>query len=147
MRFGAHAHFTPADERALERAIEQVESLTSAEIRIHVESRCPAEVLDRAAECFAALNMHLTAARNGVLLYLAIRDRKFAVIGDVGIHQFVGDDFWEQVQTAAHASLASNRWTDGLLEATAAVGNALVEHFPVADDDENELTNAISWGW
>ncbi len=147
MKIGAHAQFTPEDERALEQAIEQVESRTSAEVRIHVESRCPAEVLDRAAECFEALSMHRTAARNGVLLYLAIKDRKFAVIGDVGIHQHVGDAFWEEVQTAARTSFASNRWTEGLLRATAAVGDALLEHFPVADDDVNELTNAISWGW
>lgn len=147
MKLGAQAHFTAADERALEQAIEQVESRTSAEVRIHVERRCPADVLDRAAECFEALNMHQTAARNGVLLYLAIKDRKFAVIGDVGIHQHVGDAFWEQVQIAARTPLASSRWTEGLLQATAAVGEALAEHFPVAADDVNELSNAISWGW
>lgn len=147
MRLGAQGQFSAAEERALEQAIEQVELRTSAEVRIHIERRCPGEVMDRAAECFEALKMHETAARNGVLLYLAIKDRKFAVIGDVGIHQHVGDAFWDAVADAARPQLAAERWTDGLQAAAVAVGDALIEHFPIASDDVNELTNAISWGW
>ena len=147
MRLGAQSWLSAEEEAGLEQRIAQVERNTSAEVRIHVERRCPGEVMDRAAECFEALNMHQTVARNGVLIYLAVKDRKFAVLGDIGIHQHVGDSFWKSVELAARQHLVESEWSKALDAATAAVGDALAEHFPWTPEDVNELTNAISWGW
>ena len=147
MRLGAKGWLSAEEEAALEQRIARVERKTSAEVRIHVERRCPGDVMDRAAECFEALKMHQTAARNGVLLYLALKDRKFAVLGDIGIHQHVGDTFWKSVEFAAKPHLVESEWSKALDAATAAVGDALAEHFPWTPEDVNELTNAISWGW
>lgn len=147
MRIGSRSLFTAAQERALIAAIEAAELRTSAEVRMHIESRCPGAELDRAAELFKVLNMHATAARNGVLVYLAIKDRKFGVIGDVGIHSRVGDAFWDGVYASARPALAEGNWVAGLGAATRQVGEALAVHFPRAADDVNELPDAISWGW
>ena len=145
MRFGTP--FSKSDERALVRAIESAELQTSAELRIHIERRCPGYELDRAAEVFEALAMHQTQARNGVLIYLAWKDRKFGVIGDIGIHQHVGDAFWEGVYAEARSALSRQAWVEGLSAAVVAAGAALRAHFPRAQDDVNELPDAISWGW
>ncbi len=145
MRIGAP--FSKSDERALVRAIESAERQTSAELRIHIERRCPGYELDRAAEVFEALSMHQTQARNGVLIYLAWKDRKFAIIGDTGIHQRVGDAFWEGVYADARSALSRQAWVEGLSAAVVAAGAALRAHFPRAQDDVNELPDAISWGW
>jgi uncharacterized membrane protein len=147
MRIGARAKFSAAEEASLVQAIEAAERQTSAEIRIHIEGRCPGYELDRASELFATLRMHETEARNGVLLYLAIQDRKFGVIGDSGIHQFVGDAFWESVYGAARPLLARGDWEAGLRSAVHQVGEALRTHFPRKVEDVNELNDAISWGW
>ena len=147
MRFGARSHFNQTDERLLEGLIAEIEGRTSAEIRIHVERRCRGNQLDRAAECFEALRMHETDARNGVLLYLAIHDRKFAVIGDVGIHQVVDQPFWDATYEAASPWFKSDAWVVGLKAALEAIGKALEVHFPRSNEDVNELSDTISWGW
>ena len=91
--------------------------------------------------------MHETDARNGVLLYLAIHDRKFAVIGDVGIHQVVDQPFWDATYEAASPWFKSDAWVVGLKAALEAIGKALEVHFPRSNEDVNELSDAISWGW
>ena len=91
--------------------------------------------------------MHQTESRNGVLLYLAIRDRKFAILGDVGIHQVVDQTFWRTTYQIAHHWFQSEAWVVGLKAAIEATGDALEVHFPRASGDVNELSDAISWGW
>lgn len=147
MRIGARSHFSAVDEQSLEDCIRQLEGRTSAELRIHIERRCGGDALDRAAECFKALRMHETEARNGVLLYLAIRDRKFAIIGDVGIHQVLNQSFWDAAHGAARPGFESEAWVDGLQSAIESLTEALVQHFPRSEEDVNELSDSISWGW
>lgn len=145
MRLGTP--FSKSDERTLVLAIEAAELRTSAELRIHIERRCPGYELDRAAELFEALSMHRTEARNGVLIYLAWKDRKFGIIGDLGIHQHVGDAFWDGVYAEARAALGRGAWVEGLRLAVDEAGKVLSAHFPRQLDDVNELPDAISWGW
>ena len=82
------------NEKLIVKAIEKAEHQTSGEIRVHIESKCRAEVLDRAAWLFKKLKMHETKDRNGVLIYLSINDHKFAIIGDAGINKVVPEGFW-----------------------------------------------------
>ena len=95
--------------------------------------------MNRAAEIFAALEMHKTEARNGVLLYLATKDRKFAIIGDGGINEKVAENFWQSTYDSALPHFKSDDFTKGLCSAIKSGGEVLSEHFPYLEDDVNEL--------
>ena len=90
--------FTDIQQKSIVLAIENAELNTSGEIRVHLESKCKGEPKTRAIEVFERLKMHETALRNGVLFYLATDDRKFAIIGDEGINNLVGDLFWDDIR-------------------------------------------------
>src|SRR6266704_6889641 len=85
------------DLAAIAHAVSEAEGRTSAEIRVHLDHRCKGDALEKAVAVFERLGMHKTAARHGVLIYVAVTDRKLAVIGDQGIHERVGEAYWEQV--------------------------------------------------
>ena len=127
-------------------AISDAESQTSGEIRLHVESRCKGEVLDRAASVFETLAMHKTELRNGVLFYLATEDRQFAILGDGGINAVVPEGFWDAVKNTVIAGLSEGKSGEGLAAGIRLAGEQLAAHFPVADDDVNELSDDISFG-
>ena len=127
-------------------AILDAESQTSGEIRLHLESRCKGDVLDRAAVVFETLAMHKTALRNGVLFYLATDDRKLAILGDGGINAVVPDGFWNEVKDTVIAGLAAGNPAAGIASGIRLAGQQLSTHFPVEENDINELSNDISFG-
>ncbi|GAB3293246.1 TPM domain-containing protein [Hymenobacter humi] len=139
---------TLEQDKALVEAIRQAEVKTSGEIRVHLEDICPTpEPLDRAAQVFAELNMHKTAARNGVLFYLAWESRQFAVIGDAAINAAVPDDFWEVTKEAVLEQFRHENYVLGLERGIHMVGEQLKRYFPYnAATDQNELDDAISFG-
>lgn len=128
------------------KAIEAAELNTSGEIRVHIENKCKIEVLDRAAYIFKYLEMHKTALRNGVLFYLSVNDKKFAVIGDAGINEKVPADFWNNVKDLVISNFKQEKFTEGLSEGIRLAGLQLQEHFPYQSNDKNELNNEISFG-
>ena len=127
-------------------AISDAESHTSGEIRLHLESRCRGDVLDRAAMVFETLAMHKTALRNGVLFYLATEDRKFAILGDGGINAVVPEGFWDEVKDTVIVGLAAGNPAEGLASGIRLAGQQLSAHFPLEANDINELSNDISFG-
>ena len=127
-------------------AISDAESQTSGEIRLHLESRCKGDVLDRAAVVFETLAMHKTALRNGVLFYLATEDRKFAILGDGGINAVVPNNFWNEVKNRVIDGLTTGKPAEGLASGIRLAGEQLSEHFPLEANDINELSNYISFG-
>ncbi|MEC8663377.1 MAG: TPM domain-containing protein [Bacteroidota bacterium] len=127
-------------------AISDAESQTSGEIRLHLESRCKGDVLDRAAVVFETLAMHKTALRTGVLFYLATEDRKFAILGDGGINAVVPDNFWNDVKNRVIDGLASGKPAEGIASGIRLAGEQLSAHFPLEANDINELSNDISFG-
>jgi uncharacterized membrane protein len=131
--------FDDAARENIRAAVESAEKLTSGEIRVYIEDQSKIDVLDRAAAVFAELNMHKTEQRNGVLIYIAFADRKFAVIGDAGIHTIVGQDFWESVKEIMLNRFKENKFTEGITAAVKEAGKVLVQHFPYKGDDINEL--------
>lgn len=133
-----------ADLEAVAGAVAAAERTTSAEIRVHLDHRCPGDALPQAVAVFERLGMHATAERSGVLIYIAVGDRKLAVIGDRGIHERVGDEYWRQVVDATLGHLRAARPRDGLVQAVRDVGAALESHFPRRGDDENELADDVS---
>ena len=138
--------FTTQEKEDITIAIKNAELDTSGEIRVHVENTCKGEVKDQAAYLFEKLEMQKTEQRNGVLFYLAIKNRKFAILGDVGINQVVADDFWDDIRNHMLNHFRENNFVDGLVEGITMAGQQLKNHFPYQKDDVNELSDEISFG-
>ena len=142
--------FKAEDFTAMADAVRAAEAATSAEIRVHLERRVHRlplqrpDALRRATKVFAHLGMHLTAERHGVLIYLAVEDRKLAIVGDEGIHRHVGDAYWETVRDLMIARLREGRALEAVLAGVAEVGRVLARHFPRRPDDKNELSDQVS---
>lgn len=140
--------FSPEENQRIVAAIRDAERVTSGEIRIYVESHCRfMDPVDRAVELFYGLKMEKTEQRNGVLLYIATKDHQLALYGDEGIHQKVGNDFWNaEVKQILNAFNAAH-FADGVIQIVKEVGEALQAHFPyTADTDKNELPDEIVFG-
>lgn len=138
--------FLTKDQQAIIiQTISDAENNSSGEIRIHLESTCKEEVLDRATFIFKKLKMHKTALRNGVLIYLSVQDRKFAILGDVGINIKVPEGFWDQIKDLMISNFAKGEITAGLTEGIMMIGEKLKKFFPITRDDTNELSNEISF--
>ncbi len=141
-----HKYLTEKDKLEITNAIRVAETNTSGEIRVHLEKNCVGEVLDRAAYLFEKLEMHKTELRNGVLFYVAIEDKKFAILGDAGINEKVPDDFWESTKDVVIEKLKEGKIAKGLASGIIKAGEQLKVHFPYQDDDVNELSDEISFG-
>ena len=139
----AKDYFTPEEQKRITDAVEQAEKNTSGEIRVHVENECRIDVLDRAVQIFAMLKMHKTKLRNGVLIYLSLKDHKFAILGDAGINAKVPEDFWDSTKQAMLEEFQENRLTEGIIKGITMAGEKLKEHFPYKQDDVDELTNVL----
>ena len=135
-----------ADRSRIVAAIQAAERLTSGEVRVHVQPRCSDDPVRDATRVFERLGMTRTAARNGVLFFLAVRDRRFAVIGDAAIHAAVGPAFWQQTAAAMTPHFARSELAAGLEAGVLAAGEALRQHFPHQRNDVNELPDTISEG-
>jgi uncharacterized membrane protein len=138
--------FSKEEKDLIKSAIQEAERNTCGEIRVHVEYRCKEDVLDRAAWWFGKLKMQLTEQRNGVLFYLAVKDRKFAILGDKGINAVTPDDFWDRIREKMLDRFKEGAYAAGLQEGILMAGQALKEHFPYLDGDVNELSDEISFG-
>lgn len=138
----------PAEQQRIVAAIQAAEQRTSGEIRVFVESHCRfVNPLDRATELFTALKMEETVARNGVLVYVALRDRQLALFGDKGIHEKVGPAFWAQQVSTILSHFNKADYAGGIAGVVSGVGEALHQHFPYdRENDENELSDDIVFG-
>ncbi|WP_386696518.1 TPM domain-containing protein [Lonepinella sp. MS14436] len=135
----------PFDKKQIESAIAELEKNTSAELRVYIERHLPKNIvnLDQALAIFNQLEMHKTAARNAVLIYIAYKDQQCSIIGDIGIHQFVGDEFWQKQCLSMINYFGQKQYTLGLLSAIEKIGKELAIHFPYQPDDINELPNEV----
>lgn len=146
MGTSAREFFSAQEQEDIKEAIMSAELDTSGEIRVHIENSCHGEVLDRAAFIFKQLGMSKTELRNGVLIYLAVKNRRFAIIGDKGIHKVVPDNFWADIKARMLDHFRENRFSDGLIQAITETGEHLKQHFPRSRNDVNELPDDISFG-
>jgi uncharacterized membrane protein len=139
--------FSPEEKAQIVSAIRSAETQTSGEIQVHIENHCKGQVLDRAAEVFEMLKMYQTKDRNGVLIYLAVLDHKFAILGDAGINAVVPADFWESTKDLMASHFRQGKFTQGLIEGIHLAGNQLGTHFPFQrSSDKNELSDEVSFG-
>lgn len=134
----------PFEKSVIEQAIITLEQQTSAELRVYIEAHLQnAPILDRTLQVFDELGMRQTQARNAVLIYIAYKDHQCAIIGDEGIHQFVGNDFWKQTHQAMVVQFKQGKHTEAVVLAIQMIGKELAKHFPIQPDDVNELPNEV----
>jgi uncharacterized membrane protein len=145
--------FTRADLDAIVAAVNAAEERTAAEIRVHLEPRvaqrpreATADALPRAREVFVTLKMHETALRGGVLIYLAVEDRKLAIVGDEAIHARVDPGYWETIRDHMVERLRDGAARDAVVQAVQDVGAVLAREFPRRPDDVDELPDDVSFG-
>lgn len=139
--------FSQEDRNKIIATIQSAERQTSGEIQVHIENHCSGDVMDRAAEVFETLKMHLTKDRNAVLFYLAVEDHRFAILGDSGINRVVPSDFWENIKERMLVEFKKGKFTEGLRIGIEMCGSQLQAHFPYEQKgDINELPDEISFG-
>jgi uncharacterized membrane protein len=139
------ALFNEEEQQRIRAAIEDAEKHTSGQIRVCLEKTCSENVLDRAAKYFHKLDMHQTKHRNGVLVYLATVDRKFAIIGDAGINKVVPADFWDSTKEDMLQHFKLGDLVEGIITGLAIAGEHLQKYFPHNADDNNELPDDIAF--
>ena len=138
--------FNAAQKEQIVSAIRDAEKLTSGEIKVHVEPKCTGDAMHRALQIFHQLGIHKTTHKNGVLIYLATEDRRFAVLGDSGIHAKVPANFWDGTKEVMKAHFKKGELVEGILFAIRETGSHLAQYFPPSADDKNELSDDISEG-
>jgi uncharacterized membrane protein len=142
----ANEFFSKEEKDDITLAIKNAELDTSGEIRVHVENSCKGDARDQAAYIFEKLEMHKTDLRNGVLFYLAVKNRKFAILGDLGINKVVPENFWDKIRDTMLEHFREDKFAEGLEEGIYLAGQQLKKHFPYQKDDVNELSDEISFG-
>jgi uncharacterized membrane protein len=135
--------FSQLDNDRIVKAIADAESRSSGEVRVHVTHRKPEDLEARARRRFELLGMTKTAERNGVLFYIAPGLRRFQILGDAGIHEKCGADFWKTVAAEMEESFRREAFTEGILRGVQKVGEVLAAHFPRSPQDRNELPDTI----
>lgn len=137
------ALFSEQEQELIADAIATAEKATSGEIRIAIDKHCEGDALERATSYFYELGMDKTAQHNGVLIYLAHLDHKFAIIGDKGINRVVPPDFWETTKVAMRAHFSGGNLAQGIISGIVLAGEKLATFFPYENGDLNELPNDI----
>lgn len=141
-----HKDFLAAlDQQAIVEAIARAEKHCSGEIRVHVQPRAHGGDIRTVAErTFERLGMTKTELRNGVLLFIATEEQKFVILGDRGIDEKVGHDFWDHIASDLHDAFVNRNFSGGIVRAIDEAGKALQQYFPYKRGDINELSNEIS---
>ena len=134
------------DQLAIVEAIKRAERRCSGEIRVHVQPKSwGGEIRQVAQKTFERLGMTKTAQRNGILLFIATDDQRFVILGDQGIHERVGADFWEKVVMRIGERFKLSQFNEGIIEAIDDAGSLLALHFPFEKSDVDELSDEISF--
>ena len=138
--------FSKEQQELIVDAIQKAEKETSGEIRVHVEEKCKGELMARAAKVFVELGIHNTKLQNGVLIYISIKDRQLAILGDEGINNVVPEGFWDSTKNIMIDYFKVANYTEGLINGIEQAGEQLKKFFPYSSNDKNELNNDISFG-
>lgn len=140
------SYFTKEQQGDIRQAILNAELDTSGAIRVHIENICEGDVTERAECLFRKFKMDKTELRNSVLFYLALKKRKFAIVGDIGLNKYVPKDFRKTINKKMRSHLKQDQLTEGLCEGIKLTGEILKKHFPHRTDDINELIDELSFG-
>jgi len=125
-------------------AIREAESKTSGEIRVYIQrGKFETDPVRLAQKKFQRLGMYNTRERNAVLIFVAPRAHKFAVVGDKAIHEKCGEQFWQHVVDGMRVHFQDEKFSRALTEAINEVGKVLATHFPGTSANANELPDEI----
>lgn len=131
------------EKKLLETAIQKAEASTSGEIRVMISHKAEGQALEAAKANFTRLGMDKTAKRNGVLIFLAVKTHSFAILGDEGIHKYVGQDGWDHIRDRMADFFKQDDFGQGLAYAVTEVGKVLKSRFPEEEVNPNELSDEI----
>lgn len=137
--------FSGKEKKQILDAVRAAEKNTSGEVRVHLEYKTRGPVYGHAQKVFQRIGMTRTDHRNGVLIFLAVKDRKFAVLGDVGINEKVPEGFWNDVVRIMEEHFKQDKFAEGISEAVLRIGEKLKAYFPYQASDKNELPDGISY--
>lgn len=137
---------TKAEEQEIVSAIGIAEKNTSGEIRVHIEKQTSIAAIERAVEVFHQLQMEQTQDRNGVIIYVAVKSKQFAIYGDKGINEKVPSDFWDKTKDTIISHFKKGNFKQGLIDGILNAGEQLQKYFPYDEGDTDELSNEISKG-
>ena len=140
----AEDFLTPEEQQEIIEAIQTAEQNTSGEIRIHIERGSSMDAFDRAKKVFHLLKMDSTKLQNGVLIYVNIAHKTFAICGDKGINEVVSPDFWNSTKDIIQLHFKKGKFKQGLIEGVFIAGEQLQRYFPWQHNDVDELSNDIS---
>ncbi|HMG15070.1 MAG TPA: TPM domain-containing protein [Saprospiraceae bacterium] len=140
------SYFNEESKLSIKEAIERAEKQTSGEICVFLDKRCKTDPFEKALEHFHKLKMTETKLRNGALIYIATEDKVFAILGDQGIHEKVGQEFWDQSKAIMKEHFMMGEVTTGIVKAIDQIGEALKMYFPYEEGDVNELANDVITG-
>jgi uncharacterized membrane protein len=132
------------EQEKIVAAIGEAEKLTSGEIRVFVSRKPVEDPLPVAQAHFLKLGMEKTQLRNAILIFVAPRTHKFAVVGDVGVHARCGDSFWHELTEEMAGHFRQSDFTSGLVHGIRKAGQLLAQHFPFARGDRNELSDNVA---
>jgi uncharacterized membrane protein len=138
--------FSSKKEKIILAAIAEAEERCSGEIRVHIDEYCKGDPVFKAQNLFFHLEMDQTSLRNGVLIYVALKDHQFSIIGDSGINDLVPDNFWDETKNQMLAHFKRNALTEAIAAGVQSAGEQLKKYFPADDSLGNELSNEISYG-
>ncbi|MCD7974145.1 MAG: TPM domain-containing protein [Candidatus Azobacteroides sp.] len=136
---------TKNEQSQIVAAIQKAEKTTSGEIRVHISNHCKENVLDAAANTFKQLKLHETTLRNGTLIYVVMKEKKLAILGDAGINALVSEDFWEDTLDLMRGYFRQGKLVEGICKGIEQVGVLLKQYFPARPDDINELPDEVSF--
>jgi uncharacterized membrane protein len=137
--------FSPEDAGEILSAIVATESRTSGQVRVRVEHKAGKDPLANARAAFEAMGLKANAGRSGVMFYISVEDRKFAVLGDEGISAKVPEDFWKNIKDAVITKFKQKQYAIGLAGGIALAGEKLAEHFPREEGAPGDLPDGISY--
>ncbi len=140
------SYFSEESKLSIKEAIERAEKQTSGEICVYLDKHCNTDPLKKAVEHFHKLKMFKTKLRNAALIYIATEDKVFAILGDKGIHEKVGQEFWDQAKMIMKDHFKNGEVITGIVKAIDQIGGALKVHFPYEEGDVNELSNDVITG-
>ncbi|QQR80263.1 MAG: TPM domain-containing protein [Deltaproteobacteria bacterium] len=135
---------TKEEEKRVVDSIQKAEAQTSGEIRVHLKKNIKKSVYEEACETFESLGMTKTTERNGILIFLVTSQKQFSIVGDVGIHQKVGESFWNHIRDAMQDHFKKGDFAQGLVHGVQKCGEELAKFFPHQENDRNELPDQVT---
>ncbi len=132
-----------AESARINSAIKEAESKTSGEIKVVMARHCWGKIEAKAAKIFRELGLDKTKERNCVLILFIVTNREFLIHGDQGIHEKVGQGFWDDIRDKMAAAFKQDEFGEGISQGVCLIGERLSEYFPYQRDDTDEISNEI----